>query len=310
MDGVIKPIKRIQGIKPWEQLEWLDRVVHRKSLLETTLGGYGLDARSIKQYLAALHSECYKVVLAHPEDWAPWGDLSTNRPPTWQALQAMRNACRAIFSRLRFIPEDVGFADQEIPLCVFNSPAVEAAKTTLAESTVSATEQGWEISAPGSGLGALQSISVTLSHEVVSRRGDRKLIVAPVKLKFQKMAVYDENRLAGRFLQIELDEHTERPFSGLRIPSETEWKALCRELRLIMNIPLARDLGDRMVKLEQTHKFCGSYDFEIGIKSFGLEARLNVTCQIVQEIQTLFELPPGRDYAVYEPSGISGIVFQ
>lgn len=310
MDGMIKPIKRSRGIKPWEQIDWLDRAVHQKSLLETTLNGYGLDALSLKQCLSNLDSASYNVVLTHPEDWAPRGDLSTNRPPTESAREAMRDACRAIFSPLRFIPEAVCVMDREIPLCIFNSPAVEAAKTTLFESGIGETERGWKITAPGTGMGATQSISVMLSQNFISRRGGRKLIVAPVKFKVRKMAVYNENRLAGRFLQVELDEPAERPFSGLRRPTETEWAALCRELRLITGIARSRDSNERTVKLKQVHRLYGSYNFAIRIRAFGLEAVINTACQADWEIQVLFELPRGRDYAVYEPSGISGIVFR
>jgi hypothetical protein len=307
MDIHIARVETRSKSYPWEQEKWINEAVsspHRH--VHAVLDELGVDDHS--RLTADLTEDVGRVVQAFPEDFAPLGE---HLPPSAKGKSSMADTIRRWWSRIKVVEEDHTVITREVPLCVFNCPAVRKAKTSFAESETTEGTAGWSIDVVGSGYGSDVTLLVSQANTFNASAGERKLVFAPLQFRLTRIAVYKGKAFQGRSLRSEVFEPGNgRDANALREVAEAEWGEFVGEGPVIERFDLSRNRGKDLTTYERGRDLTGTFEAKVGFDAFNLKTVIQAKCTAKQSIAMKFELPAGRSYELRAPTTISGFYFR
>src|SRR5262249_39525330 len=135
----ITPGIRRRNAYPWEDSAWISAATRDMTRINKALDQLGIT--QIGPITQDLDEKIGRVVTAFPEDFAPHGEH--DRPQSADGGRSMFQAVRDWFNGLNVVEEETSIVSREVPLCLFNCPDAQNAKTTFAESSTTDGTAGW-----------------------------------------------------------------------------------------------------------------------------------------------------------------------
>ncbi len=303
MEIKIIPGNRVEKKIPWETESWINSAVNNPSLIDSMIRDLGLGDTRITQ---DLNDTMFAVAKRFPENFAPLGE---HRPAGKKARAGMAQAISKWFKGIKIIEEDSTLIQEQVPLCLFNSPDSPGAKTVYGETVAKEGSLGLNIEVLGTGFGANATVSVQIESEFVSSSGEQKLVFAPLQMRVVKTALYKRGILQESFLKAELAETEIHEANGLRSVKAAEWKKFTAGARILDRFDLSGDKGADNAKYARSYAMQGTFEHKLGLDIFNLKASVVAKCTAKYTSNVTFELPPGRTYELKAPSSLSGFFF-
>lgn len=206
--------------------------------------------------------------------------------------------------------EQQQFETAEVPLYLFDSPAIEKAKTTVTKTECKGATADWLIKVFGNGFGSDFTVSIKQSSQFTSSNGHRKLVFAPLRVRIIRAALYRGKELKKYFLRTELAESEERDADGVRSLDEVEWANLSADGQPVERFDLSGDKSNDIATYKRSYSLSGNFITSLGFKAFDLESTVSAKVSTEQSVEVILALPAGNFYQLRSPSMVSGFFFE
>lgn len=267
---------------------WLDEAVTDRSSFERALAALRLPAGTRREWL-----EEYE---------------HATRPGT--SHRTVRERITELLGRFRYDVEAARDVRLNVPLFRLHSPPCEGASVTYQEQQEVEGSRGWLIRVFGIGTGASHTLRVVKVAEVRSVAGQCKEVFVPLVFHVEQLAIYRGSKRVSRGLRAELLDATNQQLLSQRgarslNPDACAWveaeDPACERLTYELGHDTSNEASvftlGRSSRLER--------DVSLSLRAFRIKVEGLAKVRREREIKLRFELPAGRDYAVWVcPAGL------